>query len=210
MDTSARIRKMGILGIVSFLSYTAAVIFAPTAYPGYQWLGQAVSDLSAANAPSRTLWNQLASLYDLCGLVSLMMACVFVQGRLNRTLRAGIYTFTAMQWISAAGYAMFPLTESGYAGTFQDVMHMGVTALVVLLSIASLVMVMVGGYRRGAYRSLAVWATVALGMMFVGSVGLSLAPKGYFGLMERFSVFAAVGFTAVLGVYLMRGFSKAA
>ena len=53
---------MGILGIVSFLSYTAAVIFAPTAYPGYQWLGQAVSDLSAANAPSRTLWNQLASL----------------------------------------------------------------------------------------------------------------------------------------------------
>lgn len=43
------IQKLGLLGIVSFLSYTAAVVFAPLAYPGYDWLSQAVSDLSAAN-----------------------------------------------------------------------------------------------------------------------------------------------------------------
>jgi len=204
------LRRMGILGIISLLSYTAAVVLAPLAYPGYSWLSQAVSDLSAANAPSRTLWNQLASLYNLCGLVSLMMICVYVQGKLTKTLRAGLYTFTLMQWISAVGYAMFPLTDSGYAGSFQDVMHIVVTALVVLLSIASLVILMVGGYRRGTYPSLAVWATVALCMMFTGAIGMNLVPKGYFGVMERFSVFAATGFTAVLGVYLMRGFEKAA
>lgn len=202
------LKRMGILGIVSLLSYTAAVVFAPMAYPGYSWLSQAVSDLSAANAPSRTLWNQLASLYNLCGLVSLMMACVFVQGRLTKTLRLGLYTFTLMQWVSAVGYAMFPLTDSGYAGDFQDVMHIVVTALVVLLSIASLVILMAGGYRKGAYVSLAVWATAALCMMFTGAIGMNLVPKGYFGIMERFSVFAATGFTAVLGVYLMRGFEK--
>ena len=33
---------------------------------------------------------------------------------------------------------MFPLSDSGYAGAFQDVMHMVVTALVVLLSIVSM------------------------------------------------------------------------
>ena len=42
------IQKLGLLGIVSFLSYTAAVVFAPLAYPGYNWMAQAVSDLSAA------------------------------------------------------------------------------------------------------------------------------------------------------------------
>ena len=34
------------------LSCTAAVVFSPLAYPGYNWMAQAVSDLSAANAPS--------------------------------------------------------------------------------------------------------------------------------------------------------------
>ena len=41
-------QKLGLLGVVSFLSYTAAVVFAPLAYPGYNWMAQAVSDLSAA------------------------------------------------------------------------------------------------------------------------------------------------------------------
>lgn len=56
----------GLLGIVAFLSYTVAVVFSPMAYPGYDWMAQAVSNLSAANAPSLSLWNQLSSLYDVC------------------------------------------------------------------------------------------------------------------------------------------------
>lgn len=31
----------GLLGIVSLLSYTAAVVFSPLAYPGYNWMAQA-------------------------------------------------------------------------------------------------------------------------------------------------------------------------
>jgi len=38
------------------------VIFAPFAYPGYDWMSQAVSDLSATNAPSHALWHQLSVL----------------------------------------------------------------------------------------------------------------------------------------------------
>lgn len=56
-------QKLGLLGILSFLSYTAGVVLAPLAYPGYNWMAQAVSDLSAANAPSLALWNQLTALY---------------------------------------------------------------------------------------------------------------------------------------------------
>ncbi len=54
------IRRLGLLGIVSFLSYTAAVLFAPLAYPGYDRMAQAVSGLSAANAPSLFLWQRLS------------------------------------------------------------------------------------------------------------------------------------------------------
>ena len=44
------INYCGLLGIVTFLSYTAAVVFSPLAYPGYNWMAQAVSDLSGSDA----------------------------------------------------------------------------------------------------------------------------------------------------------------
>ncbi len=201
------INWLGLLGVVSLLSYTAAVIFAPTAYPGYDCLAQAVSDLSAANAPSKMLWEQLASLYGVCGIVSIMMVCVFIQGKLNKTIRIGIYLFTAMNWVSNVGYSMFPLSDSGNANTFQDIIHIYVvTVLVVLLSIASLITIMVGGYRDKKYRSLAIWATIALLLMFSGAIGTNIVPREFFGIPERFSVFAATGFNAILGIYLFCGF----
>mgnify|MGYP004650860415 FL=1 len=194
----------GLLGIVAFLSYTAAVVFSPLAYPGYNWMAQAVSDLSASNAPSLRLWNQLSSLYNVCTLVCAMMVCVGIQGRKTKLLRVGIYLFTIMEWVSAVGFGMFPLSDSGYAGTFQDQMHIFSTVVVVLLSIASLIIIIVAGVKSKNCRSYAVFAGIALAMMMIGAMGMNIVPKEYFGIVERFSVFAATGYNAVLGVELYR------
>lgn len=203
------IQWLGLLGVISLISYTAAVVFSPLAYPGYDWMSQAVSDLMAENSPSKMLWNQLASLYGACGIVSIMMVCVFVQGRLNKTLRLGIYLFAVMYWVSSVGYGMFPLSDSGYAGAFQDIMHTYVvTVLVVLLSIVSLIAVIIGGFRSKQYKSLAIWAALALLLMFAGAIGVGVVPREYFGIPERFSLFAATSFNAVLGIYLFRGFKE--
>ena len=112
------IQKLGLLGVFSFLSYTAAVVFAPLAYPGYNWMAQAV------------------------------------------------------------------------------------TALVVLLSIVSLAIIIAAGAKKKDCRSYGVCAGIALGMMLVGAVGMKLVPAEYFGVVERFSVFAATGFNAALGLHL--------
>ena len=194
----------GLLGIVALLSYTVAVVFSPLDYPGYNWMAQAVSDLSASNAPSLGLWNQLSSLYNICTLICAMMVCAGIQGKGSRLLRSGIYLFTAMEWISAVGFSMFPLSDSGYAGTFQDKMHIISTVLVVMLSIVSLVTLIIAGVKTKEYRSFGVFAGIALGMMLVGALGMNIVPKEYFGVVERFSVFAAVGYNAVLGIELFR------
>ena len=138
-------RHLGWLGLVSLLSYTAAVVFSPLAYPGYDWMAQAVSDLSADTAPSRVLWNQLGALYMPCGIVCVTLCCITVKEHFNRAVRAGIGLFALMNWISAVGYAMFPLTQAGISGQLQDVMHLAVTAAVVLLSIAFLTLIAYGG-----------------------------------------------------------------
>ena len=196
------IQKSGLLGIVSFLSYTAAVVFAPLAYPGYNWMAQAVSDLSAANAPSLALWNQLTAFYNVCEVTCVTVVCIGIQGQKTKLLRTGIYLFAVMEWVSAVGYRMFPLSDSGYAGAFQDVMHMVVTAAVVLLSIVSLVLTIIAGAKSRDCRSYGICATVALAMMLVGALGMKLVPTEYFGVVERFSVFAATGFNAALGIHL--------
>ena len=201
------IHWLGLLGIVSFTSYAAAVIFAPLAYPGYDWMSQAVSDLSAVNAPSLTLWNQLSSLYGVSGIVCIMMVCVAIQGKWNKILRLGIYMFAAMWWVSIVGFTAFPLSGSGMGElAFQDIMHIVVTAAVVLLSIISLVLIMIGGYCKKRFVSLAIYATIALTLMFVGAIGTGVAPAEYFGVFQRFSnLIAANGFLATLGIYLFMG-----
>ena len=187
------LQKFGILGLISLLSNTAAVVFAPLAYPGYNWLAQAVSDLSADSASSRTLWNQLSALYMPCGIVCCTMCGLEVSANPNLALRTGVYIFYVMNW----------LPEAGTPGGFQGTLHMVVTAFVVLLSIASLILIILGD--RGARSGLGVWAAAALAMMLLGAIGTGIVPGEYFGIPERFSVFAATGFNAALGMYLFNG-----
>ena len=104
---------------------------------------------------------------------------------------------------------MFPLSDSGKeVASFQEIMHIFVTVMVVLLSIASLATLIIVGCRRAEVRSIGIWAATALGMM-IGFIGTGAVPPQYFGIVERFSVFAAVGFNAVPGVALFKGFPSA-
>ena len=94
------------------------------------------------------------------------------------------------------------LCDSGYAGTFQDKMHISVTALVVMLSILSLTVIIIAGIKSRDCRSYGIRAAAAFVMMLVGAFGMKIVPAGYFGVVERFSVFAATGFNAALGLHL--------
>lgn len=199
-----QLNKLGLFGIISLLSYTAMVVFSPLAYPGYDWMSMAVSDLSAVGAPSKDLAEQLNALFGPCAVVSIMAVCVAMQNVKQRQIRLGVYFFAAMEWICCVGYKMFPYVADAPGSHPQNVMHIIVTALVVVFSIAALVFIMIGG-RKNEYRSLGICAAVCLAAMFIGPVGTALLPKVVFGLFERFSTFSAVVFNAILGIFLMRG-----
>ena len=83
---------------------------------------------------------------------------------------------------------MFALSDAGKdIGGFQEVMHMVVTACVVLLSIVSLVLLIIAGCKDKEMKGVGVWAAIALGMMFMGPIGMAAFPPQYFGIFERFS-----------------------
>ena len=202
---------LGLIGIIQLISYTAAIFFSPMAFPGYDWKSMAASDLSAMDAPSRILWDQLSAFYNVGSVVCATCVSIYVSDKKISTklFRLGVYLFTIMNWISNVGYKMFPLSDSGkdIAG-FQEIMHMVTTAAVVLLSIVSLVLLIIVGCKKKEMRGVGIWAIIALILMFAGAIGSSAVPPEYFGIFERFSTFSAVGFNAVLGVYLFKGFNN--
>lgn len=206
------INWIGLLGVAALISYAAAIIFSPLAFPGYNWMEQAASDLSADSAPSRHLWSQLAAIYETGSVVCATCIAIFVSERKisTRLFRLGIYLFTIMNWISKVGYQMFALSDAGMdISGVQEVMHMVVTVFVVLLSIVSLALLIIAGYKDKKVRGIGIWAAIALALMFMGPIGMVAFPPEYFGIFERLSTFAAVGYNAVLGVYLFDGFGKA-
>ncbi len=202
---------LGLIGIIQLISYTAAIVFSPMAFPGYDWKSMAASDLSAMDAPSRMLWDQLSAFYNVGSVVCATCVSIYVSEKKISTklFRLGVYLFTIMNWISNVGYKMFPLSDSGknIAG-FQEIMHMVTTAAVVLLSIVSLVLLIIVGCKKKEMRGIGIWAIIALILMFAGAIGSGAVPPEYFGIFERFSTFSAVGFNAVLGVYLFKGFNN--
>lgn len=194
-----RLRYFGIFGIISLLSYSAMVIFSPLAYPGYDWLTMAVSELSAVGAPSEKLASQLNCLFGPCGLVSIMAVCLAMVFVKSKVLKTGVYLFAAMEWVCSVGYTMFPWSEN----SFQNTMHLLVTVLVVVLSVVSLILIGIGSLKE-ELQSLSFWSFICLLMMLMGPVGMNLFPS-LFGLFERFSTFSAVIFNCILGIYLFKG-----
>jgi hypothetical membrane protein len=199
-----KLSKLGICGLISLLSYTAMVLFSPLAYPGYDWMSMAVSDLSAEGAPSQVLADRLNALFGPCGIVSIMAVCAAMYGCKSKSFRWGIFCFAAMEWVCNVGYKMFPWVINAPNSNPQNVMHLIVTALVVIFSLAALILIAIGAGKEGM-RSLQVWALICLAMMLTGPLGTALLPKSVFGIFERFSTFSAVIFNAVLGMYLYLG-----
>lgn len=190
----------GVLGAVFYLLHD---VVGAMNYPSYEWMRQAVSDLTATDAPSYLIAGGLSSVYGILSCVCCLFVCVLA-ARENKPFRWGIGLFTAMSFVSAAGYSLFPLSGAGYGGSMQSFMHVYIiTTAVVLLSIVSLVLIAVGAF-RGQKKLLGVLAITALAAMFVGAVGSANVPQDYFGLVERFSTYSAVIFTAVLGVFSFR------
>ncbi|MCR5671491.1 MAG: DUF998 domain-containing protein [Butyrivibrio sp.] len=205
------INWMGLWGVAALISYIVAAYFCRAAFPGYNWMEQAVSDLSAWSAPSKQLWEKLAAVYSAGSIVCTTCVAIFVsENKISSKLfRVGIYLLVIMSWVSKIGYGMFTLDDAGKAvGGIDEVMHMIVTALVVILSIASFVILIIAGVKRKDVRGIGIWAAIFFAMMLMGPIGMAVFPPEYFGIGERFSIYSAIGFEAILGLYLFNGFKN--
>ena len=210
MEKKKLINWLALSGIFSIVFYLLHDIVGAMNYPGYNWMSQAVSDLTATDSPSFVIASGFVTVYKILSCLCSAIVCILVKNEKKKTLTIGIYLFSIMNYISAIGYALFPLSSSGFDGSIQSILHIYViTTLVVLLSIISLIIIAVGSLKgEDKHKLLGIFAIISLILMFLGAVGSQNVSKEIFGIFERFSTYSAVIFTGILGVYGFKVFKN--
>ena len=112
------VKNLLICGILSSLLYALMNIFVPLLFDGYNIPSQTVSELSAINAPTRTLWVFLAIVYIL--LFAAFGWGVWKSANGNRSLRIVatlimVYAIINVYWP--------PMHLRGNEPTLTDTLH---------------------------------------------------------------------------------------
>lgn len=196
----------GIASIVFFLLHDALGVMN---YPGYEWLRQAVSNLTATTSPSFSTATRFGSIFIMMACLSAALVFLQTRGRGNKRLQLGTALFPLTICVMGVGYALFPLDQPGYGGeaggSFNDFVHFYVvTGLLVVLGVASLVTIALSGLRENGVKWISAVACVAILGLVLAVVGLVVwgVDVGRFGLLERIGIYGAVLFQTVLGVYV--------
>jgi len=107
-----------------------------------------------------------------------------------------------MTFVSFFGYMFFPLSQAGFAGTFNDKMHLVVTILVVLFTIVSLILFFIGFLKTSNFKYLGIISICTFAALLIGVMLINKLPKIYFGIAERVNVYSIKIFTGILSFWM--------
>jgi len=204
MKNKKLIEIFSLSGVIGVFFYFLHVIMGTIFYEGYNPMAQAISDLTASNSPSKNIARPFSFFYGIFTVIFSTYFFVYFKQKINRCVTFGAGFFCIMTIVSFFGYTFFPLSESGYAGTFQDKMHIAVTIAVVLFTIAALISFAIGFFRTEKLKSLAIISLCTFLLLLTGSMLMNILPKEYFGIAERINVYSIVIYTGILSFWMYK------
>ena len=89
-----------LFGVLAFIFYFLHIFMGQANYPGYSWMKQAVSDLTATNSISYAIATRYSSLYGMFSCIGTLFLCIIVRDRFNKLFRVGIYLYSVMNFVS--------------------------------------------------------------------------------------------------------------
>ena len=199
-----------VCGMLSSILYVAMNIFVPMQWEGYSTVSQTISELSAIDAPTRSLWVPLGIVYAL--LTAAFGWGVWISTIKNRPLRiAG-----ALLFINGVISLFWPpmhqrevLAAGG--GTMTDTMHIVFSFVTVLLFMLTIGF---GAAAFGKVFRLYSIATLVILVVFGILTGMQAPemeanrPTPLMGVWERINIGVYMLWVIVLAIILLRGERK--
>jgi Protein of unknown function (DUF998) len=199
-------------GILAALLYALAHdALAAMLYPGFSPFSQAVSELSSIGAPTRPAVTTVVLIHE--ALLIAFGIGVWRSGLGNRALRVTGALLIAYGAIGPM-WLPFPITARGEiasTGGFNDVMHLILGAVTILLELAIMGFGAAALGRRFRLYSILTFAAVvgfwALTFMYAPAVAAG-EPTPWLGVVERIALGTWLLWLAVLAVVLIRGHGR--
>jgi hypothetical protein len=201
-------RSLLVCGILSSLLYVAMNIFIPLQYAGYSSRSQTISELSAIDAPTRTLWVLAGIVYTL--LVAAYGWGVWKSAGDNRRLRTVgilliIYGVIGIGWPLAPMHQREVLAEGG--GTMSDSMHIVFSIVTVMLMLVAMGFGAASSGKGFRIYSILTIVTLLLLGILTGSDAPRLeanVPTPWLGVWERIMIGVFLLWVIVLAVLRLR------
>ncbi len=192
-------------GIPAFISYVFYAALGHYLWPEYNRLTQDISSLGAEGAPNQEKLFPFITAYAVF-LFIFVTVYVFASFYRNRTwgVKIGSILLLLMSVISKYGYSMFPLEGDKTQMTFQNMMHIVTTVLVVFLSIGALFSIAFG-YRKRAeskrFGTFVLFSAIVFTLLgMTNPIGMG-AGLNLLGLTERLAIYSLHLIIAVLGIW---------
>jgi hypothetical protein len=185
-------------------------ILVPLQDPGYNSASQTVSELSAINAPTRTLWFVLGIFYSLFFIA--FGIGIWLSAKGNRTLRivAAVILFDAV-----LGFFWPPMHQreilAGGGGTLTDTLHLVwafVHLILMLLMIGFGASVFGKGFRIFSVIIILIFLVFGI-LTTIDSPGVNAnLPTPYIGIWERINICAYMVWVIVFALKLLKRNNK--
>jgi hypothetical membrane protein len=186
-------------GVTSSLLYIGADVAAALVYPGYHsFTAQAISELTAIGAPTKTLVESLFIVYDV--LVFAFAAGVWISVRDDR-LRV---TAAFMAGIGVIGLLTAPFSDMSVRGSEfapNDMLHIAVTTVIVLCIFGSVIFASATFGRPFFRYSIVTLVTLAVFGVLAAQQGVHLVagkPTPWLGVTERIHIGAYLLWVVIL------------
>lgn len=198
-------------GVVSSALYIAADLIGTLRYPGYSWLDQEFSELTAEGAPTRPLMLALVEVpYNL--LVLVLAAGLWTTAgpkqRAARLAAAGLVGYTVFGFVAGT---ITPMTTRAVMAAGEDTQRNAFHGPLTLVSDLFLAAGMgFAGQLLGTRFRFYSYATIAGLVIFGALAGLQIPqmeankPTPGMGLEERVNIYATMLWVAVLAIGLLR------
>lgn len=199
-------RSLLYCGVLASLLYIAMNIFIPFLDEGYNWITQTVSELSAIDAPTRSVWFPLGIVYTL--LVAAFGSGVFrsADGKRSLHIVGVLLIINGLVGLSWSPMHQREVIAAG-GGTFTDTWHIVMSIITVLLMFFSI------GFGAAAFgRGFRIYSVVTILVFIVvgiltfkeaPNVGENL-PTPFIGLWERINIAAFMVWMLALSIKLLR------
>lgn len=203
-----RFLKIGIIsGMISSIVYILHVFIGAILWNGYSSIKQPISDLTGVGAPNTELLRVFTSVYGIFAIIFALSLYVCLKNSVNITSKLGMISLIIMEISSFVGYSLFPLDNANAGMTFQNIMHLIVTVIVVVTTISCTFFMGIGFSKIKSMKSLGMFIIVCGVIITISgaSTGIIISNNlPILGLVERINIFTVQSMIFVLSFSLVK------